>query len=362
MPTIDTLSAPGNSTLPRHRRRSAPDLPRGGRLHRPLLWMVAAMGTLVLFCAGGMVFDDRMLLGESVWLKPFKFGLAFVLYGFTLAWLLSLPHKGSRVTWWMGTIFAITGFIDVGFIVVQAARGTYSHFSHATDAVNSIGQMVFASGVPGLFFANLVIVLILSWQRLVDRPTARAIHAGLALAVVGMALGYLMGFTGKQLVRDANGNVVELVAGHTVLNNPSLDPRDGVGGMAITHWSTIGGDLRIPHFLGLHAIQVLLFAALALARLAPRYRWLRAERTRAALIGVLALGYTGLLAIVFWQAMRAQSLVHPDGRTLFAVGALVWVVALLTVGVYWRARAAADDSGHAPSAVRLFAAGTHTRG
>jgi hypothetical protein len=362
MPTIDTLSAPGNSTLPRHRRPTALDLPRGGRLHRPLLWMVAAMGALVLFSTGGMVFDDRMLLGESVWLKPFKFGLAFVLYGFTLAWLLSLPHKGSRATWWLGTVFAVTGFIDVGFIVVQAARGTYSHFSHATDAVNSIGQMVFASGVPGLFFANLVIVLILSRQRLVDRPTARAIHAGLGLAVVGMALGYLMGFTGKQLVRDANGNVVELVAGHTVLNNPSLDARDGVGGMPITHWSTIGGDLRIPHFLGLHAIQVLLLAAVALAWSAPRYRWLRAERTRAALIGVLALGYAGLLAIVFWQAMRAQSLVHPDSRTIFAVGALGWVVALLTVGVYWRARAAADDSGPAPSAVRLFAAGTHTRG
>ncbi|WP_433677925.1 hypothetical protein [Nocardia sp. CA-119907] len=358
MLTIDTLSAPGNSTPPRHRRPTALDLPRGGRLHRPLVWMVAAMGTLVLFCMGGMAFDDRMLLGESVWLKPFKFGLAFVLYGFTLAWLLSLPHKGSRVTWWMGTVFAVTGFVDVGFIVVQAARGTYSHFNHETDAVNSIGQMVFASGVPGLFFANLIIVLILSWQRLVDRPTARAIHAGLGLAVVGMALGYLMGFTGKQLVRDADGNVVELVAGHTVLNNPSLDARDGVGAMPITRWSTIGGDLRIPHFLGLHAIQVLLLAVVALAWLAPRHPWLRAERTRAALIGVVALGYAGLVAIVFWQAMRAQSLVHPDGSTLLAFGGLVGVIGLLTFAVYWRARAAVD---HTSGATRLFTAGGRPR-
>lgn len=340
------------------------DLPRGGRLHRPLLCMVAAMAALVLFSVGGMVFDDRMLLDESVWLKPGKFGLAFVLYGFTLAWLLSLPHKGSRVTWWLGTVFAVTGFVDVGFIVVQAARGTYSHFNDETDTVNSIGQLVFASGVPGLFFANLIIVLILSWQRLVDRPTARAIHAGLGLAVVGMALGYLMGFTGKQLVRDADGNVVQLVAGHTVLDKTSrtLAARDGVGGMPITHWSTIGGDLRIPHFLGLHAIQVLLLAVLALAWLAPRYPWLRPERTRAALIGVLALGYAGLLAIVFWQAMRAQSLVHPDGRTLFAFGVLLWVVGLLTLAVYWRARAAADDGHNAPSAARLFTAGTRHRG
>ncbi|MFI6367775.1 hypothetical protein ACIBG0_34115 [Nocardia sp. NPDC050630] len=361
MSTIDSVSAPGDSARD-HRPAVGADLPRDPRLHRPLLWMAAAMAALVLFSAGGMAFDDRMLLDESVWLKPLEFGLAFVLYGITLAWLLSLPHKGSRVTWWMGAVFAVTGFVDVGFIVVQAARGTYSHFNSETDAVNSVGQMVFASGVPGLFFANLVIVLILSWQRLVDRPTARAVHAGLGLAVVGMALGYLMGFTGKQLVRDTNGNVVELVAGHTVLENPSLDARDGVAGMPITHWSTTGGDLRIPHFLGLHAIQVLLLAVVVLAWLAPRYPWLRAERTRAALISVLASGYTGLLAIVFWQAMRAQSLVHPDGPTLFAAGVLIWMVALLTFGVYWRARAAANHSRNAPSAVRMFAAGRHTRG
>lgn len=361
MPTIDTRSAPDDSA--RHRRLAGtPNLPRGGRLHRPLLWVVAVMAALVLFSAAGMVFDNRMLLDESVWLKPFKFGLAFLLYGITLTWLLSLPHKGSRATWWMGTVFAVTGFLDVGFIVVQAARGTYSHFNDETDAVNSIGQQVFAFGVPGLFFANLVIVLILSWQRLVDRPTARAIHAGLGLAVVGMALGYLMGFTGKQLVRDADGTVVELVAGHTVLDNPSLNAHDGVGGMPITHWSTIGGDLRIPHFLGLHAIQVLLLAVVALAWLARRYPWLRAERTRAALIGVFASGYAGLLAIVLWQALRAQSLVHPDGWTLFAVGVLIWMVALLTLAVYWRARAAAHRGRNAPSAVRLFTAGTHPHG
>jgi hypothetical protein len=35
-------------------------------------------------------------------------------------------------------------------------------------------------------------------------------------------------------------------------------------------------------------------------------------------IAILALGYTGLLAIVFFQAMRAQSLIHPDGATLAA--------------------------------------------
>lgn len=322
----------------RHRRSGA-----ATRLHRPLAWMTFTMAALTGCALVGMFVDDRMLLGESVWLKPMKFGFAFALYGLTLAWLLSLPHKGSRATWWLGTVFAVTGFLDVGFIAVQAARGTFSHFNNFdADPVNAIGQQIFMSGVPGLFLANLVIVVILSWQRLVDRPTTRAIHFGLALAVAGMAMGYLMGYTGKQLVRDADGKVIELVAGHTVLDPASRDlsPRDAAPGMPITHWSTIGGDLRVPHFVGLHGIQVLLLAVVVLAWLAPRYPWLRAERTRAAVIGVLGLGYTGLLAIVFFQAMRAQSLVHPDRTTLAAFAGLTAGVAALLGSVYWKGRAA----------------------
>lgn len=307
------------------------------------------MTALVLFSLPAMLLDDRTLLGESVWLKPMKFGLAFTVYSLTLAWLLSLPHKGSRVTWWLGTVFAVTGFVDVGFIVLQAARGTFSHFNTETDPVNSIGQVVFASGVPGLFLANLLIVLILSWQRLADRPTARAVHAGLALAVVGMALGYLMGFTGKQLVRDSAGRVVELAAGHTVApDSGDLAPRDAMGGMPITHWSTIGGDLRVPHFVGLHGIQVLLLAAIALARLAPRYRWLRPQRARAAVVAVLAAGYAGLLALVFWQAMRGQSLVHPDPATWYAASGLVATVVVLLGAVYLRHRGATPETTPEP--------------
>ncbi|GAA5052612.1 hypothetical protein [Nocardia callitridis] len=309
-------------------------------LHRPLLGMVALMAGLAVVCLGGLLVDDRMLLGESVWVKPLKFALAFGVYGLTLAWLLSLPHKGSRATWWLGVVFAITGVLDVGVIALQAARGSFSHFNNLdTDPVNQFAQRVFMSGVPGLFLASVLIMLILSWQRLLDRPTARAIHAGLALAVAAMAIGYLMGFTGKQLVHDSSGQLVELIAGHTVLPDGSeLVARDGLPGMPLTHWSTVGGDLRIPHFVGLHAIQALLLAVVVLAKLAPRYPWLRDERARARVIGVLALGCAATLWLVLWQALRAQPLVHPDGLTLALFGGLVLAVAGLLRVAYLRSR------------------------
>ncbi|MFC9898425.1 hypothetical protein ACFVMC_32445 [Nocardia sp. NPDC127579] len=345
MSTIEIPSAAPDSPLPR--RRGADSVRISGPLHRPLLAMVVAMCGLVVCSLGGLLVDDRMLLGESVWVKPLKFGFAFALYGLTLAWLLALPHRGSRATWWLGTVFAVTGFVDVGFIAVQAARGTYSHFNnHDTDTVNTIGQQIFMSGVPGLFFANLFIVLILAWQKLLDRPITRAIHAGLALAVLGMLQAYLMGFTGTQRVLDSEGNSVELIAGHTVLDPASRTEaaRDDAG-MPILGWSTIGGDLRIPHFVGLHGIQVLLLAVVALTWLAPRYAWLRTENTRAALIGVLALGYTGLFAMTFLQAMRAQPLIHPDATTLAGYGGVLAGTGLLGYTVYRRASAGVRRHG-----------------
>ncbi len=321
--------------------------------------MVAAMIALSIVAAGGLIVDDRTLLDESVWSKPLKFGIAFTLYGLTLAWLLTLPHRGRRATWWLGTAFAVTGFLDVGFIAVQAARGTFSHFNnYDPDPVNVIGQQIFASSVPGLFLANLLIVLILCWQRLADRPTTWAIRAGLALAIAGMVQAYLMGFTGTQRVVDAEGRAVELIAGHTVLDPAARSEaaRDG-SGLPLIGWSTLGGDLRIPHFLGLHGIQVLLLAVIVVARLARRHPWLRDERTRAELIGVLALGYAGLFGLTYWQAMRAQPLLRPDATTLGALAALITVVVCLTALVYRRARAERNQPGSpAPESARISAA------
>jgi hypothetical protein len=55
--------------------------------------------------------------------------------------------------------------------------------------------------------------------------------------------------------------------------------------MPITNWSTVGGDLRVPHFIGLHAIQVFVLTVLVLTALGGRISWLRSERARAHLTG-----------------------------------------------------------------------------
>ncbi|WP_405064144.1 hypothetical protein OG474_21520 [Kribbella sp. NBC_01505] len=287
--------------------------------HRPLMVMVSAMAALVLVAAVGLLVDNREILNESVWLKPFKFALSFVLYGATLAWLLSRLRKAKRFGWWTGTVFALTGVVDVGFIAVQAARGTFSHFNDNTDTFNQVGQRIFSSGVIGLFGASLVIAIMLQFQRVGDAPLNRAIRTGVALAVSGMFLAfYLVGANGAETrTTDAYGQPVDLAGSHTI------GVETGGPGLPLVHWSTEGGDLRVPHFIGLHAIQVLLAVVLLLSVLATRVVWLRPERVRARLVGVVAIAYTGLMVATSAQAFRGQSVIHPDGQTLGLLGGFV---------------------------------------
>ena len=97
----------------------------------------------------------------------------------------------------------------------------------------------------------------------------------------------------------------------------SVGVPDGGPGLFFVGWSTTGGDLRIAHFVGLHALQVLpLLAALLAQRSAPA-----PMRTR--IVWSVAVGYLGVVLLLLWQAFRAQPLFAPDPLTLGALSVVV---------------------------------------
>jgi hypothetical protein len=297
--------------------------------HRPLMANAALMFTLMLASAVGLFVDDRLLMGESVWLKPMKFGLAMGVYGLTLAWLLSKLRKGRRIGWWLGTIFAVAGLLDVGAVTYAAAHGTFSHFNDNTDSVARTVQTVFSFGIMPLLLTTLIIAILVLIQRTGDRALTRALRAGLGLALASMVVAlWLSTASGAtpRTVTDANGNPVSMTGGHGI-----GDP-DGTG-MPLTNWSTTGGDLRVPHLVGLHAIQVLLLVTAILNVLATRRSWLSDERVRARLVGVAALGYTGVFSVLTWQAKRGQSVIHPDQQTLIAFAGVAVFTSVMAAAV-----------------------------
>ncbi|WP_326569544.1 hypothetical protein VSH64_00370 [Amycolatopsis rhabdoformis] len=294
----------------------------GGRLHRPLLVLAGAMAVLLVVSALGLLFDHRTLVNAPLWAKPFKFTVSIGLYALTLAWLLGLLTRFRRTGWWLGTVFAVGISTDLALLVWQILiRDRPLHFNVETPGDVLIDN-VLATGAFTAWAATAAVVVLLLFQKLPDRALASALRWGTGFAVVGMGLALMM-FSPtppQEALLDA-GVHPPMVGGHTV------GLPDGGPGLPLLGWSTVGGDLRIPHFVGIHAIQALPLLALALAALARRYPVLSSDLVRRRLVWTGAVGYAGLLALVTWQALRGQSIVRPDFWTLSAAAGLIAIVA-----------------------------------
>jgi hypothetical protein len=141
-----------------------------------------------------------------------------------------------------------------------------------------------------------------------------------------MAVAFFMTTpTAEQLAAADAGEGMPIVGAH------SVGVEDGGPGLPVVGWSTEGGDLRVPHFFGLHALQVLPLFGWLVSTFSPR--WLTPGR-RVALVWTAGLSYLGLVGLLTWQALRGQSVVAPDALTLgalFAFAVVAGVVALMVV-------------------------------
>jgi hypothetical protein len=290
--------------------------------HRPSALAAGTLGVLAVLCVAALIVDQRTLAGAPIWAKPLKFALSGALYFATWSWLVSLLPRFRRTASWLTNFLVLVFAAEYVLLVFQAARGRASHFNNTTpqDALiyNVMGKMIM-----GLWVATLVLTVLVMFTKLEDRASYWAVRTGAVLSLVGVSLGILMTSpTAQQLAQWQTGGTPDMVGAHTV------GLTDGGPGLPILGWSTVAGDLRIPHFAGMHALQVLPLLAVVLLALASRFPRLRDDVVRARLVLVGALGYAGLVALVTWQALRAQSIVHPDAATLGAAAVLVAAVGL----------------------------------
>jgi hypothetical protein len=308
-----------------------PDQPRG--LHRPLLWVSIALAALVPVAIIGALFDDRILLGHPIWMKPLKFAISLAVYCATLAWMLSLQRKARRLGWWMGTVIAAGIAVEMVLVMIQVVfRGRQLHFNMSTPTDALIHNLM-----PTAIYLVWAAMLVVAIQLLFDQPGDRALRWSIRLALgttlVGMMLANLMFRTTPAQEREAAEAGEQLHFG-----SHSVGVEDGGAGLPLTGWSTEGGDLRIGHFLGVHALQAIPLVALGLVLLARRVPALRPERPRTALVFVGTASYAGLMWLVTWQAQRGESIVHPSAPTLLAAAAWLGATILLSLLVLFRAR------------------------
>ncbi|WP_066596718.1 hypothetical protein [Cryobacterium arcticum] len=298
------------------------------RWHRPLLWLAVAMAGLAVVALIGLFIDPRTVTGAPLWAKPLKFALSVGIYAVTLSWLIGLLPGGvaghrrlsaRRVAWWAGTVAAVFLVVEMVIIVGAAVAGVTSHFN-VSDGFHAALWAIMAVSIVIVWLAAVPIAIVLLRTALGDPARALAIRSGLIIALVGMGLAFLMtGPTAAQL-DDYQG----IVGAHTV------GVADGGPGLPVLGWSTVAGDLRIPHFVGMHALQVLPLAALLLELLGRRITLLAHPLARRGVLRVLVGLYLGVLALVTGQALAGESIVRPSALVLSLGAALVVAAALAT--------------------------------
>ena len=271
--------------------------------------MVAAL----IPALAGLWLDARVITGAPAWLKPAKFAVSTAIYLLTLAWIFTYLPEWVRTRRIVGWATAVILIVEVGAIYVQAWRGTTSHFNVGTP----LDAALFAAmgiGIVMQLLASVAVAVALWRQRFGDAALGWALRLGMTVSIVGASTGGLMTKPTAAQLADARATHRMPVAGAHTVGAP-----DGEPGLAGTAWSLSHGDLRVPHFLGLHAMQVLPVVALLLTRR-------RRSDARALRLTFVAAGsYFALFALLLVQALSGESVAAPSPA--FLSGFTIWAAA-----------------------------------
>ena len=222
-------------------------------------------------------FDQRQLLGINLWIKPMKFALSIAIYSLTWPLLLQyLPFERAKKRFTNFSVFALT--FEMVCIATQAARGQLSHFN-LTGIYNS------------LVFDSMGVVIVLQ--------TLFALYIGClffkvkpgqmpAALLWSIRLGIIMAG-----VFALEGGMMAARMAHTI------GADDGGPGLPFFNWSRMAGDLRIAHFLGLHALQII-----------PLFALFTGFKTATATV-IFGTAYFVLVSLLLYNAMLGLPLSFP---------------------------------------------------
>jgi hypothetical protein len=254
------------------------------RARNPPLFAVGVAHVILLIIMAMIApFDERQVMGINPWIKPMKFALSITIYALTIGWLLYELPLGERVRRAVNWTIASTLLIEIALIAMQAARGVTSHFNQATAFDAAVfGVMGMAISVNILVAACVTLKFWMTDAK-IPAPYLWGIRIGLMIFVLASLEGFVM-------------------VSHSA---HSVGPPDGGAGLPIVNWSVKGGDLRVAHFFGMHALQVLPFVGYLLSArgaeslTSKQARWAQGV---GAIYGLLAL-------LLFLWAMAGRPLI-----------------------------------------------------
>src|SRR5262249_25505781 len=210
----------------------------------PLLFAIAVAHVILLVIMTGVApFDGREVMGINPWIKPIKFAASIAIYALTMSWLLyELPLR-EKVKRRVSSSLSVTLVIEIALITMQAARGVTSHFNNATAFDAAVFSVMGAAITFNILVVAYVALKFWKTEAEIPSPYLWGIRIGLTIFVLASLEGFAM-------------------VSHSA---HSVGVPDGGPGLPVVNWSTRGGDLRIAHFFGMHALQVLPLAGYLLS-------------------------------------------------------------------------------------------------
>ena len=172
--------------------------------------------------------------GVNAWLKPFKFAISIAIYCSTMAWFVYyVPSFNVKLFTW-ANIFLFS--FEIVYITIQASRGQESHFNSTSPfyrmmfvgmAIAAIAISIYAAYVGLKFFQA-------DFPNLPDYYVW-AIRLGIFIFLVFSFEGMLMGARGSHAIGTEEQTTF----------------------LPFLKWNRKEGDLRVAHFIGMHALQII---------------------------------------------------------------------------------------------------------
>ncbi len=245
-----------------------------------LHYIVLIHFVFLAFALMGLFIDSRELVGINIWIKPIKFILSAIVVLWTMAWYFrNYPFKpitASRLAIAAASLMLIENIA----ISTQAWRGVQSHFNKTTP---------FDSAVFGIMgWAIFLFTIIAFWLFLKSFSPKLAFPTNRKWAFRIAWFGFLYA--------SAIGGMMVSQGGHNV------GVADGGNGIPFLNWSTEGGDLRVAHFFGLHAIQIIPLVTYFMTK------QIRGKAFVTFLSIAFALLYLGLIILTCYQAKAGQAI------------------------------------------------------
>lgn len=179
-------------------------------------------------------YTSTQVYNVNAWYKPFKFAFSTFLFTWAMAWYCYyLPSFNIKLFNW--SVIILLGF-EIFYIALQAGKGQLSHFNISTPMYSTLySLMAFAATAVTLYTAYVGFLFFKYDFPQLPNHYLWAIRLGIIIFVIFALEGFAMGSRLNHSVGALNDNSNWFIVG----------------------WSKSFGDLRVSHFIGMHALQVL---------------------------------------------------------------------------------------------------------